>query len=618
MYNYLNILSGSGVRNVRYGASQGSSVMRTVSSPCTLKLASTSDNRDDLLIQVTNQMGDGAWEYWLQLADGGYIRYLYADENGGFHDQLGTIVQSDTPLDTSGVTTTSTSSQQVASNTTDDTLNQTMEDMEEGNDLSAGEYYVSLEDIQATENDSWTAPTDGSEFYNIRSVIGILGLPYQFMPHVDLRMDGTFNNTSTGSEYASKIVSSMPLLMITPGIPAFMKGYSDEEKQSTIESLLGTVTGSNADSLNELLSRTGRYYTFKPTVPDFFNYLNPMARICARLMEVQDKTMDDGTTLDNVDWMVYTQQKVENLIDLATDYMAIPIYLDSETQISESFSNDTTESSLASTINGFSDMARELMFVLGYGASALDLDSIVSADNLLENNENLNDLVNKLQGMAGGSGFFNSLIKQAGSVATGGRLIFPKIWSDSSFSRSYNVTVKLRSPDMDNFSLFLNIILPICFFLCLTQPRMMTNNPNAYASPFLVRAMYKGFFNVDMGIITSLDFTKGDEAQWNNMGIPTSVDVNMTITDLYEAMSITATSATGNYAYDTLDNTALMDYLMTMCGINVYKPEISRAFDLWFVNNFENRARDLFSVSLWGNIRQSISNAIVSIYRRKA
>lgn len=616
MYNYLNILSGMGVRNIRYGASQGSSVMRTVSSPCTLKLKSTSDNRDDILKKVSNQSGDGAWEYWVELADGGWIRYLYADANGGFHDQLGTIVQSSSPQGTSGVSTTSNSSQQVASNTADNVTTSTIESMEEGSSISSDNYYVSLEDIQNYENDSWTAPTDGSEFYNIRSVIGILGLPYQFMPHVDLRLDGSFNNSSTGSEYASKIVSNMPLLMITPGVPSFMAGYSQEEKDTMIGALIGTATDAVTSSLDTLLSKTGRYYTFKPTAPDFFNYLNPMARICARLMEVQDKTMDDGTKLDNVNWMEYTQQKVENLVDLASDYMAIPIYLDSETQISESFSNDTTETSLASTVNGFSDTAREIMFLLGLTSASMNFDAI-SAD-ALQNNENLQDYINQLQGITGGSGFWSSLVNQAESVATGGRLIFPKIWSDSSFSRSYNVTVKLRSPDMDNFSLFLNIILPICFFLCLTQPRMMTNNPNAYASPFLVRAMYKGFFNVDMGIITSMDFTKGDEAQWNSMGIPTSVDVNMTITDLYEAMSITATSATKNWSYDTLDNTALMDYLMTMCGINVYKPEISRALDLWFVNNFENRARDLFSVSLWGNLRQSISNAIVSIYRRKA
>ena len=617
MYNYLNILSGSGTRDIRSSPSLSAPIIKTVPSPCTLKLDSTSDNRDDLLITTSDSAGDGIYEYWLKLADGGYIRYSYTGRARTQQDQIGTIVQSPTPRDVTGVTTTTTADQQTAANAVDDATNETIATLDENADSSSSEWYVSLDDIQSYEDDSWKTPTDGSEFYNIRSVIGILGLPYQFLPHVDLRMDGTFNNTSTGSEYASKIVSSMPLLMITPGIPAFMKGYSEEEKNSMVEQLLGTVTGTTSGSLNDLLSRTGRYYTFKPTAPDFFNYLNPMARICARLMEVQDFQMDDGTKLDNVDWMKYTQDKVGNIVDLATDYISIPIYLDSETQISESFSNDTTESSLASTINGFSDMARELMFVLGYGSSALNVDSIVSGDNLLQNNENLNDIVNQLRNTVGGNGFFDSLIKQVGSVATGGRLIFPKIWSDSSFSRSYNVTIKLRSPDMDNISLYLNIILPICFLLCLTQPRMMTDNPNAYASPFLVRAMYKGFFNVDMGIITSMDFSKGDEGLWNNMGIPTSVDVNMTITDLYEAMSITATSATGGFSYDTMDNTALMDYLMTMCGINVYKPEIARALDMWYVNNLENRARDLFSVSLWGNIRQSISNAIVDIYRRK-
>ena len=618
MYNYISLFASSGNRNVRNAPSlTNSSVMRTIKSPCRVQIASDSSNRDDFLLFVQYNRRDTEFEYWIELKNGGYIRYLEADENGGFHDVIGIIEQSETVLSTSGTSTISTSSMQTATNAADDAVTETMEEMEEGTLQSNEGYFVPVDEILNYQNDNWTTDTQGSEFYNIGSVLGIQGLPYQFMPHVDTRLDGTSQIASVGADYASKIIAEMPLLMITPGVPNFAKGYSDEEKKDIISSLIGTASDLVTGNLNDLLSRTGRYYTFQPKITDYFNYLNPMARICARLMEVQDKTVEfDGSMqkLDNVNWMNYTQKKLSSIIDLATDYMAIPFYIDSETQINESFSNDVTDSSLASTINSISDLTKELTFLLGYGGSIVDIDGLVSGDTL-QNSENLTELLNNLTNKAGGFGWLNSLTKQIGSVATGGRLIFPKIWSDSSFTRSYDINIKLRSPDMDNFSLFLNIILPLCFLICLTQPRMVTNNPNAYASPFLVRAVYKGFFNVDMGIITSLSFTKGDEAQWNNMGIPTTVDVSMTITDLYSAMSITPTSM-GNLSYDTLDNTALMDYLMTMCGINVYKPEISRAIDMWLVNNFYNRASDLFSTSLWGNIRQSVSNAILNLYRR--
>ena len=618
MYNYISLFASSGNRNVRNAPSlTNSSVMRTIKSPCRVQIASDSNNRDDFLLFVQYNRRDTEFEYWIELKNGGYIRYLEADENGGFHDVIGIIEQSETALSTSGTSTISTSSMQTATNAADDAVTETMEEMEEGTLQSNEGYFVPVDEILNYQNDNWTTDTQGSEFYNIGSVLGIQGLPYQFMPHVDTRLDGTSQIASVGADYASKIIAEMPLLMITPGVPNFAKGYSDEEKKDIISSLIGTASDLVTGNLNDLLSRTGRYYTFQPKITDYFNYLNPMARICARLMEVQDKTVEfDGSMqkLDNVNWMNYTQKKLSSIIDLATDYMAIPFYIDSETQINESFSNDVTDSSLASTINSISDLTKELTFLLGYGGSIVDIDGLVSGDTL-QNSENLTELLNNLTNKSGGFGWLNSLTKQIGSVATGGRLIFPKIWSDSSFTRSYDINIKLRSPDMDNFSLFLNIILPLCFLICLTQPRMVTNNPNAYASPFLVRAVYKGFFNVDMGIITSLSFTKGDEAQWNNMGIPTTVDVSMTITDLYSAMSITPTSM-GNLSYDTLDNTALMDYLMTMCGINVYKPEISRAIDMWLVNNFYNRASDLFSTSLWGNIRQSVSNAILNLYRR--
>lgn len=80
---------------------------------------------------------------------------------------------------------------------------------------------------------------------------------------------------------------------------------------------------------------------------------------------------------------------------------------------------------------------------------------------------------------------------------------------------------------------------------------------------------------------------------------------------------MTPTTAT-NWAYDTMDNTCQMDYIATMCGINIYQPEVGRLLKMWMVNNVINRARDIISINVWGNIQNSIANAIVGMWRGRS
>ena len=335
-----------------------------------------------------------------------------------------------------------------------------------------------------------------------------------------------------------------------------------------------------------------------------------MCRICAKLLGIDgpDYSISDRNN-DSIDWREFTQGGIKGIASLQNDYLAIPFYLDSDTQISENMSNDVTDSSLASTVDSFSDMGRELMFYLGYTPALAGFDSITDAD-VLRNTENLQNYISSISK----DNIFKSLLNQVTAVATGGRLEFPKIWADSTFTRSYDVSIKLRSPDMDNLSLWTNIIVPLCHILGFVQPRMVPRNPNAFTSPFLVRAIYKGFFNVDMGIITSCNITKGDDAQWSINGIPTTVDVSLTITDLYDVMSIAPGSGVSSFQFDVMDNTAQMDYLMNLCGINIYKPEIHRLLDLYLTQLGTNRITDAFS-NIFGNLRQSITNKVTDIYR---
>ena len=144
-------------------------------------------------------------------------------------------------------------------------------------------------------------------------------------------------------------------------------------------------------------------------------------------------------------------------------------------------------------------------------------------------------------------------------------------------------------------------------------PHMVQSDPNAFGNPFLVRAIYKGFFNVDMGIITSMNITKGDQGNWNADGVPSTVDVTFTIQDLYETMSITKTNNVNIFKFDTMDNTALMDYIANFCGVNLYEPEIKRNLRMWFVNNFMNRARDVIRIDIWANMKSGVFQRISNV-----
>ena len=78
-----------------------------------------------------------------------------------------------------------------------------------------------------------------------------------------------------------------------------------------------------------------------------------------------------------------------------------------------------------------------------------------------------------------------------------------------------------------------------------------------------------------MGLIQSVSFTKGGEGNWSQSGLPTVVDVSISVKELYSTMSI-GKSGTGMEV-----NTSQMDYLANLCGINIMEPDLRRQFYLW-------------------------------------
>lgn len=498
---------------------------------------------------------------------------------------------------------------------------------------SAAKQEVDLDELKEEYTDPYPSEpsmlyslvTDESSYLNdldnslkVSTTRGIHGMPYQFLPIVDNRINNNDSNTF-GRKYAEKIVARMPLLIVVPGVPKFMSGYSNAAKSDVLRRAFGDSGRSNSKWASTM-ERDGKYYSLQMEYRLYYEYVNTLCKALANYMGVGNETINghkvggDLFGLSSFDWLHDIDSDLKRICRQAK---CVAFYIDSDKQISESMSNDTTESMIKQSINGLSDYAREAQFLLGSTSYAARTgiigeatDNFLGQGNLQENIDNVNNFIDHV--MLGNGGIFTRITSNIQTLVAGGKLIFPELWSDSSFGgRSYDVNIKLRCPNPTPFGLYLDILVPMAHILCLVAPRSAA--ANGYVSPFLVRAYYKGMFNVDMGIITSLSITKGAEGGWSREGIPTSVDINFTIKDLYSSLTI---SKADKGASGIIHNTALMDYLANWCGINLNEPEIEKQAALYMGASAVSQTIDALRFDIFRGLEQWKDNFAYNIYSR--
>lgn len=433
---------------------------------------------------------------------------------------------------------------------------------------------------------------------------GIFGMPYQFSKIVDPPIEGNETTVSQGSvhdtggtigrKFAQKIFSVAPVLFLTPGEPKFMAGYGRDAKAQMAGRLinLGEEEGDfNYDD--------GRYYSFESNFTEYKKYANTALRALALYMGIGDvEVVPPGTNkspkkLKNIDVENYMNNSFTKMFG---SQCVVPFYLDAETAINESFVNSTTESMLSQTVNGFSQTAKEIQFIMGSGNANNVLGAIGSA--VTDVATNAASAFGDLAEVLSGKNLITRVSNELTTIVSGGKIIFPEIWSDSEYDKSFDISIKLRSPDPDPVSIFLNIYMPIILLVSMTAPRQIGNSSNSYESPFLVRATYKSIFNCDLGMITSLSISKGGQGNWNTLGQPVSADVTLSIRDLYGSMFVSKRMG-------IISNTAQMDYLATMAGVDLNEYEPMRMAKLC-VNIYSNTPRD-WANDMWGGVKRTLN-----------
>lgn len=355
--------------------------------------------------------------------------------------------------------------------------------------------------------------------------------------------------------------------------------------------------------MSDLLSNPGKYYEVRADWQGYFQNVNAMCMAAAVFLGIHGESYN-GIDFSSPSWQ-------DNASDAAlvkgTMYKGgVAFYVDAEPQISESLSNSTTQSQLAEKINSVSDLGREMQFLLGSNENLMPsmITDTVHKDPTKDVSV-AQDAANKI--LSGGS-LIGTITHSFDTIIAGGKLIFPEIWSDSQFSRDYPINIKLVSPDNDDYSIYVNIIVPLLHLLGFALPR--GTGPSAFVSPYLIRCAYKGMFNVDMGIISSMSITKGAECSWNHRGMPTSVNVSFTIKELYNIFAL-ANNESGNYKL--AENSIMMDYIGNLCGININEPDLARTITyhgLMQLNRPSNFAR-----GVWDKLDQRFINGINGIFK---
>lgn len=450
---------------------------------------------------------------------------------------------------------------------------------------------------------------------DVNATTRLFGAPFQFTKHTDFRLSDSQNGL--GRKYLEAIVSESPIVYIMPGKPNYLPDLSDSERKSLTTFFSSKkVDSDNKSILDKILKgKDARYFGFMADYSVYMRYVNLLCRTSAVYMGLGNKTAPGSTTTyKHYDWGNYRyesthtpkKEKKKSMFDLAElktnvyqalfgSYQYTQFYVEPNTSFNESSSNNTSTSKLEGAFDSAEGIVKELAFLTSTAA-------VKGADAFRDSfATGMNDISEKML-KNGNENFFTRLLGMSSQVLSGSNVIFPEIWGDAAYNKSYNITINLVSPYGSKESIYLNIIVPLMHLLALTLPRQ--TSANAYGSPFLVKMFAKGWFSCEMGIIDSISIEKGGQGAWSINGLPTEVKVSMSVKDLYTNLMITPNSRPDLF----FENQGLIEFLAVTCGVDLSKPQFATKIEAIFATIFntvgdipDNLARDIMQ-----NIRRSI------------
>lgn len=447
----------------------------------------------------------------------------------------------------------------------------------------------------ASQEDLLNLAKNSTEFENQNT--RILGMPHQFLESADIRIDS--ENKNFGYCFTKEIFRERPMVTLIPGKPNYLPDYSAADKD-TFGSLISDPSyGSNENAqsvLQNLIDNNeeSRYYDFVSDYHTYIRYVNLMCRAASIFLGIGNENGPDGKTkYKYYNWANYQafndynsnvpDDEILKVVESAEQYISdtlsqlsndlfigertyVNFIVDPSSSVSENISNTTQKSQLEGTFDSMEGIVKEAsMFMTSMSEDAASFQQFVTSAG-----EKIIELGNTITG-----GFFKKMLGLAEEqILHGSNLIYPEIWMDSEYSKTYTIKMNLVSPYGNREAIFLNVLVPMFHALCLSLPKQ--TSANSFTSPFLIRGFSNGWFSIDMGMVESIDIDKGPEQSWTVEGLPTQATVTLTIKDFYAQLMMTDSGSVRMF----WANQGLIDFLGVTCGLDLSKPNIIIKLDV--------------------------------------
>ena len=506
----------------------------------------------------------------------------------------------------------------------------------------------------------------------LNKTMQLFGLPYQFLPSVDYRVETV--SDELGRKFIQNIILDAPVATILPGEPSYLPGQKDKTAWTNafikaangnfgeLQALAGTKKGTS----------DVKFYDFKTAYIEYMQYVNILCRTCATFLELSGKKYQingKGANFLTYDWKDYrwngqnykstsgqvatkaaksiksaaksmyntlkdagtaafnfitgnsssgssknkisvndssskmSDEEKGTLEDLFRNVHFVQFYVDPDSGVSESMSNSTTQSSLKGAFDSASSTVKEVAFMANSGG--VDAKSLQNlGDSMISSlGSTLGTGVGALNSGAGT--FINRLLSTSSNIIKGENVIMPDIYSGSSYTKSYTLNIHLKALYGNKYSIYMDVLVPLMHLLALVLPKATT--ANTFAAPFLVKFYIPGICTCNMGIVESIQITKPSTTEAYNIdGLPTEMDVTINIADLYSDLAMTPS----NNPVLFVNNSSLVEYLGTTCGLNLIDSQFStKISNLW--NNIKNAVTDIPDNAI-SKVTEAMDDAIYS------
>lgn len=486
----------------------------------------------------------------------------------------------------------------------------------------------------------------------IKKSMRLFGLPYQFTSAVDPRLDEISN--TVGNKFLNNILLEGPVCTIIPGEPYYLPGVKSKDRKVSLTSLLLEKNSMSNTGFSNIINNLSddddnfRLYDFKRNYTEFMKYVNILCRTGAIFLGLGDVTLD-GVELSKYDWRTYKQnaeikatyiesssnalskaakkqsgyRKIErkatksgtmvyetgnttldesddtSFMDLFRNQNYLQFFVDPDVSCSENLGNSTSESMMKSMFDSGSNLLKEIAFMTNSASPDLAASMQEFANGTIDSlNSGIQDTLGNVTLTSG----LSRIINLGTNVIKGENIVIPDIYQSSNYSKSYSITVHLKSPYGTKLGYYLDIFVPMMHLIALGLPKQTT--ANSYASPFLVKAYVEGIFNCNMGMVTSVSITKAGE-NWTVEGLPNEVDVTLDIADLYTSLTMTPQSSPAMF----INNSSLIEYIAINCGLSITAPNLSIKYET-LIGTFTNAVTSVPS-DLYSTIQEKLNELYV-------